>query len=45
MEREDLRHLSIFSIDSSGAKSLDDAMHCTKLENGIYEVIILLFLY
>ncbi len=36
--REDLRHLDIFSIDPATARDLDDALHVKKLREGVYEV-------
>ncbi|EDV25093.1 uncharacterized protein TRIADDRAFT_25898 [Trichoplax adhaerens] len=37
-QREDLRHLTICSIDPPGCTDIDDALHLTALENGNYEV-------
>ncbi|KAG9442550.1 hypothetical protein H6P81_018404 [Aristolochia fimbriata] len=36
--REDLRHLRVFSVDPPGCRDIDDALHCTPLINGNYEV-------
>ena len=36
--REDLRHLPVLSIDPPGCKDIDDALHCTVLPNGNYQV-------
>ncbi|KAI7738384.1 hypothetical protein M8C21_008447, partial [Ambrosia artemisiifolia] len=36
--RQDLRHLRIFSVDPPGCKDIDDALHCTSLPNGNFEV-------
>ncbi|XP_068646865.1 exosome complex exonuclease RRP44 homolog A [Aristolochia californica] len=36
--REDLRHLQVFSVDPPGCRDIDDALHCTLLSNGNYEV-------
>lgn len=36
--REDLRQLRVFSVDPPGCKDIDDALHCTALPNGNYEV-------
>ncbi|XP_031495106.1 exosome complex exonuclease RRP44 homolog A [Nymphaea colorata] len=36
--REDLRHVRVFSVDPPGCKDIDDALHCTSLPNGNYEV-------
>uniref|UniRef100_A0A5B7BSS8 Putative exosome complex exonuclease RRP44 n=1 Tax=Davidia involucrata TaxID=16924 RepID=A0A5B7BSS8_DAVIN len=36
--RQDLRHLRVFSVDPPGCKDIDDALHCTALPNGIFEV-------
>ncbi|GAB4847637.1 Exosome complex exonuclease RRP44 A [Ancistrocladus abbreviatus] len=36
--REDLRHVHVFSVDPPGCKDIDDALHCTRLPNGNYEV-------
>ena len=34
--RKDLRKECIFTIDPATARDLDDALHCTRLENGEY---------
>ncbi|GMJ07855.1 Rrp44 homolog A, EMBRYO DEFECTIVE 2763 [Hibiscus trionum] len=36
--RMDLRSLRVFSVDPPGCKDIDDALHCTALPNGNYEV-------
>ncbi|XVF62323.1 hypothetical protein PTKIN_Ptkin08bG0208000 [Pterospermum kingtungense] len=36
--RLDLRSLRVFSVDPPGCKDIDDALHCTALPNGNYEV-------
>ena len=36
--REDLRHLPVCSVDPPGCKDIDDALHCSLLPNGNYEV-------
>jgi len=36
--REDLRHIPVLSIDPPGCKDIDDALHCTVLPNGNYQV-------
>jgi exoribonuclease R len=36
--REDLRHLDIFSIDPETARDLDDALHVRKLKENLFEV-------
>ncbi|KAE8645869.1 exosome complex exonuclease RRP44 homolog A [Cucumis sativus] len=36
--RQDLRHLNVFSVDPPGCKDIDDALHCTALSNGNFEV-------
>ncbi|XP_008786671.2 exosome complex exonuclease RRP44 homolog A [Phoenix dactylifera] len=36
--RQDLRHLRVFSVDPPGCKDIDDALHCTSLPNGNFEV-------
>ncbi|KAK7093416.1 hypothetical protein V1264_007176 [Littorina saxatilis] len=36
--RRDLRKECIFTIDPSTARDLDDALHCTYLGDGVYEV-------
>lgn len=37
-KRLDLRHLPVLSIDPPGCKDIDDALHCTVLPNGNYQV-------
>lgn len=36
--RQDLRELCVFSVDPPGCKDIDDALHCTVLSNGNFEV-------
>ncbi|KAK9129204.1 hypothetical protein Sjap_009691 [Stephania japonica] len=36
--RQDLRHLRVLSVDPPGCKDIDDALHCTALPNGNFEV-------
>lgn len=36
--RQDLRSLRVFSVDPPGCKDIDDALHCTPLPNGNFEV-------
>ncbi|KAL4186407.1 hypothetical protein AMTRI_Chr09g13970 [Amborella trichopoda] len=36
--RDDLRHVRVFSVDPPGCKDIDDALHCTALPNGNFEV-------
>ncbi|KAL8568097.1 hypothetical protein ACOMHN_000321 [Nucella lapillus] len=36
--RRDLRKECVFTIDPSTARDLDDALHCTDLGDGVYEV-------
>ncbi|KAI3462305.1 hypothetical protein Pfo_018968, partial [Paulownia fortunei] len=36
--RQDLRHLRVFSVDPPGCKDIDDALHCTLLPSGHFEV-------
>lgn len=36
--REDHRHLRVFSVDPPGCKDIDDALHCTPLPNGNFEL-------
>ncbi|GAB2279377.1 Exosome complex exonuclease RRP44 A [Dionaea muscipula] len=36
--REDLRHLRVFSVDPPGCRDIDDALHCFCLPNGNFEV-------
>uniref|UniRef100_A0A3B4V0U7 Protein DIS3 homolog n=1 Tax=Seriola dumerili TaxID=41447 RepID=A0A3B4V0U7_SERDU len=38
MKREDLRHLTVCSVDPPGCTDIDDALHCRELENGNLEV-------
>uniref|UniRef100_A0A8D3C135 Exosome complex exonuclease RRP44 n=1 Tax=Scophthalmus maximus TaxID=52904 RepID=A0A8D3C135_SCOMX len=38
VRREDLRHLSVCSVDPPGCTDIDDALHCRELENGNLEV-------
>merc|ERR1712142_1326502 len=38
VNREDLRHLNICSVDPPGCTDIDDALHCRPLENGNLEV-------
>ena len=38
LNREDLRHLNICSVDPPGCTDIDDALHCRPLENGNLEV-------
>lgn len=40
MRREDLRHLTVCSVDPPGCTDIDDALHCRELENGNLEVHI-----
>ncbi|KAG7201943.1 hypothetical protein KM043_004648 [Ampulex compressa] len=37
-QREDLRHLTICSVDPVGCTDIDDALHCRRLPNGNLEV-------
>ena len=37
-KRIDLRNRTVCSIDPPGCKDIDDALHCTTLDNGNYEV-------
>uniref|UniRef100_A0A1A8DQE9 Protein DIS3 homolog n=1 Tax=Nothobranchius kadleci TaxID=1051664 RepID=A0A1A8DQE9_NOTKA len=37
-KREDLRHLTVCSVDPPGCTDIDDALHCRELENGNFEV-------
>ncbi|XP_013857040.1 exosome complex exonuclease RRP44 [Austrofundulus limnaeus] len=37
-KREDLRHLTVCSVDPPGCTDIDDALHCRELENGNLEV-------
>ncbi|XP_037322233.2 exosome complex exonuclease RRP44 [Pungitius pungitius] len=36
--REDLRHLTVCSVDPPGCTDIDDALHCRDLDNGNLEV-------
>ncbi|XP_053792692.1 exosome complex exonuclease RRP44 [Vidua chalybeata] len=36
--REDLRHLSVCSVDPPGCTDIDDALHCREIGNGTLEV-------
>uniref|UniRef100_A0A3Q3E6N2 Protein DIS3 homolog n=1 Tax=Hippocampus comes TaxID=109280 RepID=A0A3Q3E6N2_HIPCM len=36
--REDLRHLTVCSVDPPGCTDIDDALHCRELANGNFEV-------
>ncbi|KAK7856151.1 exosome complex exonuclease rrp44 like protein a [Quercus suber] len=36
--RQDLRDLRVFSVDPPGCKDIDDALHCTALPSGNFEV-------
>ena len=36
--RWDLRHIEVCSVDPPGCKDIDDALHCSVLPNGNYEV-------
>ncbi|KAF2575535.1 hypothetical protein F2Q70_00000958 [Brassica cretica] len=36
--RQDLRNLLVFSVDPPGCKDIDDALHCTSLPNGNFEL-------
>ncbi|XP_069000611.1 exosome complex exonuclease RRP44 [Embiotoca jacksoni] len=36
--REDLRHLTVCSVDPPGCTDIDDTLHCRELENGNLEV-------
>ncbi|CAL4937449.1 unnamed protein product [Urochloa decumbens] len=36
--RQDLRHVRVFSVDPPGCRDIDDALHCTLLPNGNFEV-------
>uniref|UniRef100_A0A8C3ANB8 Exosome complex exonuclease RRP44 n=1 Tax=Cyclopterus lumpus TaxID=8103 RepID=A0A8C3ANB8_CYCLU len=38
VRREDLRHLSVCSVDPPGCTDIDDALHCRELDNGNVEV-------
>ncbi|MEQ2265238.1 exosome catalytic subunit dis3, partial [Xenotaenia resolanae] len=37
-QRQDLRHLTVCSVDPPGCTDIDDALHCRVLENGNLEV-------
>ncbi|KAM4592060.1 exosome complex exonuclease RRP44 [Odontesthes bonariensis] len=37
-KREDLRHLTVCSVDPPGCTDIDDALHCRELKNGNLEV-------
>lgn len=37
-ERKDLRHLPVLSIDPPNCKDIDDALHCSVLPNGNFQV-------
>ena len=39
-KREDLRHLTVCSVDPPGCTDIDDALHCRELKNGNLEVRI-----
>ncbi|OIW02082.1 hypothetical protein TanjilG_14781 [Lupinus angustifolius] len=36
--RQDLRNVRVFSVDPPGCKDIDDALHCSALPNGNFEV-------
>ncbi|XP_067948007.1 exosome complex exonuclease RRP44-like [Watersipora subatra] len=36
--RTDLRHISVCSVDPPGCTDIDDALHCSQLPNGNFEV-------
>ncbi|GFY87749.1 ribonuclease II family protein [Actinidia rufa] len=36
--RQDLRHVRVCSVDPPGCKDIDDALHCTALPDGNFEV-------
>ncbi|KAM3606158.1 uncharacterized protein V6R79_011665 [Siganus canaliculatus] len=38
LKRDDLRHLTVCSVDPPGCTDIDDALHCRELENGNLEV-------
>lgn len=40
-KREDLRHLTVCSVDPPGCTDVDDALHCRELENGTLEVHVI----
>lgn len=37
-QRQDLRHLTVCSVDPPGCTDIDDALHCRELDNGNLEV-------
>ncbi|CAK6953077.1 exosome complex exonuclease RRP44 [Scomber scombrus] len=37
-KRQDLRHLTVCSVDPPGCTDIDDALHCRELDNGNLEV-------
>uniref|UniRef100_A0A0D6QW77 Uncharacterized protein n=1 Tax=Araucaria cunninghamii TaxID=56994 RepID=A0A0D6QW77_ARACU len=37
-QREDLRHMRVFSVDPPGCRDIDDALCCVPLPNGNFEV-------
>lgn len=39
MRRQDLRNLTVCSVDPPGCTDIDDALHCRQLENGNLEVL------
>ncbi|XXG39993.1 hypothetical protein AAC387_Pa01g0816 [Persea americana] len=46
--RQDLRQVRVLSVDPPGCKDIDDALHCTPLPNGNFEVgvrILLVFTF
>ena len=36
--RRDFRNVCVFTIDPATARDLDDALHCTKLDDGTFEI-------
>ncbi|XP_047968505.1 exosome complex exonuclease RRP44 homolog A-like [Salvia hispanica] len=36
--RQDMRHIRVFSVDPPGCRDIDDALHCTLLPSGHFEV-------
>lgn len=40
VKREDLRQLTVCSVDPPGCTDIDDALHCRELNNGNLEVHI-----
>ncbi|KAJ7555172.1 hypothetical protein O6H91_05G024900 [Diphasiastrum complanatum] len=38
--RRDLRHVRVFSVDPIGCKDIDDALNCTLLPNGNFQVAV-----